>query len=502
MAGPTKPDSDPIPAASDGRRPRIAYLSFSSGEYDSRSLRMARSAVDAGYEVTVYARWHPGLPPIEQHDGYRLVRAPHGWRLIVPGLRGPARRRFARQMAEAARHSATGKRPADRGATPTPEAAGDPAKAAPVRRRSLPKRIVRYPVRRARRAAKAFRRAARRWRRAAWLFPLRPMAWAAALDTIAEPADIWHGMWAGSLPALERLRRRHGGRTIYDSRDVYMLSREFSRLGQPLKSILARIERRWARSADRVLTVNESYADLLARQLGIARPLVVMNCPEAWTPPAPPPDLIREATGVQASTSIALYQGKLMSDRGIEQAMDAILDVPDAVLVLLGFGDWERKLTALVASTPYRGRVFVLPAVPPADLVAWSASADVLVVAIQPSSVNHQFTTPQKLFEAITAGVPVVASDLPGMAAVVNATGVGTLCDPTSPASIAAGIRRLLEPSPAERAALRAHVLRVGHEQYNWGAQLDTLFGLYRELARAIPPTTSPRIASVPRRPA
>ena len=43
------------------------------------------------------------------------------------------------------------------------------------------------------------------------------------------------------------MRRRHGGRTIYDSRDVFMLSREFYALGWPLGPILASIERRWAR---------------------------------------------------------------------------------------------------------------------------------------------------------------------------------------------------------------------------------------------------------------
>ena len=69
-----------------------------------------------------------------------------------------------------------------------------------------------------------------------------------------------------------------------------------------------------------------------------------MNCPEVWTPPEPPPDLIRPATGLPAGTAIVLYQGQLMSERGIEQTMEAILEVPDAVLVLLGFGDWAQKL--------------------------------------------------------------------------------------------------------------------------------------------------------------
>ena len=55
-------------------------------------------------------------------------------------------------------------------------------------------------------------------------------------------------------------------------------------------------------------------------------------------------------------------------------------------------------------------------------------------MAIQPTTLNHRYTTPQKLFESMAAGVPVVASDLPGMASIVRATGAGILCNPTSPA--------------------------------------------------------------------
>jgi glycosyltransferase involved in cell wall biosynthesis len=106
-----------------------------------------------------------------------------------------------------------------------------------------------------------------------------------------------------------------------------------------------------------------------------------------------------------------------------------------------------------------------------------------MVMAIQPTSLNHQLTTPQKLFEAIAAGVPVVASDLPGMASIVTANGLGVLCDPTDPSAIAAGIRRLVDLPPDERAALRARILQVAHDRYAWGAQARTLFDLYAELA-------------------
>ena len=106
-------------------------------------------------------------------------------------------------------------------------------------------------------------------------------------------------------------------------------------------------------------------------------------------------------------------------------------------------------------------------------------------MAIQPTTLNHRYTTPQKLFESMAAGVPVVASDLPGMAPIVQSTGAGVLCDPTSPTSIAAAISSIVSASPEERRALRERALRAAHDRYNWEAQLGTLFDVYRELLPA-----------------
>ena len=314
------------------------------------------------------------------------------------------------------------------------------------------------------------------------MFPLGPRGWAFALESVVEPADIWHGMWAGSLPALSRLRKRYGGRTIYDSRDIFMESRDWARLNRPVRTVLQRLERRWAQRADLVITVNESYARILEQLLEVPRPPVVMNCQPRWTPPDPAPDLIRQALGLGPEVGIALYQGRLQSDRGIEQSMEAILAVPNAVLVLLGFGNWQRKLAQQIAAPPYAGRVYLLPAVPPDQLVAWTASSDVAVMAIQPSSLNHRWTTPQKLFESLAAGTPVVASDLPGMAEIVGPSETGLLADPTSPHDIADKIREIVGAPDARRQALRTHVLEAARERYTWEAQVVTLLKLYREL--------------------
>ena len=435
---------------------------------------MARSAIAAGFEVTMYARWHPGLAPTEERDGYRVIRVPFDWRLAVPILRRPIRWWLRRQMSRRPTGAPGVPRP------PTPDPRPDV---------TVPRRVedrVPASIRPAGRVVVGAGRSVRRRWRVVRMFPLRPLGWAAALDGVAEPADIWHGMWAGSLPALARMRGRFGGRTIYDSRDIYMRSREFEHLGWPLRPTLRWVERRWAQSADRVLTVNDDYADILGPLLGVERPVVVMNCPERWTRPTPAPDHIRDALALPPDVAVVLYQGNLISDRGIEQSMDAILLVPDAVLVLLGFGVWRDRFASLASAPPYLGRVRLLPPVPPESLLAWTASADVTVMAIQPTTLNHRFTTPQKLFESLAAGVPVVAADLPGMARIVERTGAGALCDPTSPASIADAISGVIGASPERRAEWRERALRAAHDTYSWEAQVQGLLEMYDALLPAV----------------
>jgi glycosyltransferase involved in cell wall biosynthesis len=475
---------------------RVAYLSYSSGLYDARTFRMARSAIEAGAEVTVYARWEPGLPLVEQHDGFRLIRAPWVWQLAIPGferLLGKRVRGIPPPGWEQARMNALAPPPAllsgdddtsdEKVADPGPEGARAAGTVDQPRRQQgrsfAPRRLARRFVLRPIRAA---RQAAREPFRLLQKYPVRPIAWARAVERVAEPADIWHGMWAGSLPALDRLGRHFGGRTVYDSRDVYMESRDLATAPRLLRAVMRSFERRWARRADLVISVNQAYAELVSRAFDVPLPPVGMNCPEAWTPPVPPPDLIREALALPGSTAIVLYQGQLISDRGIEQAMDAILEVPGATLVLLGYGPWLNRLQRRSEEPPYAGRVRLLPAVPPADLVPWTASADVVVMPIQPTSLNHRYTTPQKLFESIAAGVPVVASDLPAMAEVVREIDGGALCDPTSPPSIAAAIREVIEVDDATRAARRERILAAAHARYNWAAQVDVLHAAYREL--------------------
>ena len=459
---------------------------------------MATSAIEAGYDVVVYARWEPGSPLESEGDGYRIIRVPALAMLAIPGMRGRALRRIARIRASSgsgdfvepsisrARFSfgrqLRGLITAIRQRPPRP-----------LRGSATLRGLLRDAEFAGRRIARVYHRITRiyqrrtrpidKLRRRLILFPVRPIGWARALELSAVPADVWHGMWAGSLPALHALRRRHGGRAIYDSRDIYMRSRGFEQMAPTLRRLLAWLERRWARKADAVITVNDAYARLLAKQFDISPLPIVRNTPRRFAVPEPRPNKLRELLELPPDQRIVLYQGALMTERGVEEGMDAILQVPDAVLVLMGYGGLREKMIELTSAAPYAGKVRVIDPVPPAELLTWTASADVMLMAIQPTTLNHWHTTPNKLWEAIAAGVPVVASDLAGMGEVVREVGCGVLVDGTDPAAIAAGIRRILDASPEEWLAMSTRAQQAAAQKYNWEAQVDTLLDLYAQLA-------------------
>jgi glycosyltransferase involved in cell wall biosynthesis len=436
----------------------------STGEFDSRTYRIATTCLARGHRVTVLARWKPGLPrDASDPTGYRIVRVEAS---TIDGLPFPGLVRWTRDLVRRSRRRplegppATPARTATRSETShevgpagTGAAATSAAAWAPqgLLSRGLAKLAIPLTMRSHRRRARG-------------------------LDP---GGDLYHGMAYMGIPVALDLARRHRAAVVYDARDIYLEARNLARMRGPVRWWLARAERGWARAAGRVVTVNRAYADVMSARWGVD-PLVVMNCSYRYDPPDPPEHRFHGRLGLEPGTRVVLYHGGLVPERGIEELIAAIELVPDATLVLMGYGASEDEYRRRAATTG--GRVRLMPAVPPAELHDWVASADVVAMPIQPTTLNHDLTTPNKLFEAIAAGVPVVASDLPGMAAIVGAVGAGVLVDPTDAASVAAGIRSLLDEPAEARTRRRARILAAAHDRYNWEVEADRLLAQYGRL--------------------
>jgi glycosyltransferase involved in cell wall biosynthesis len=266
-----------------------------------------------------------------------------------------------------------------------------------------------------------------------------------------------------------------------------MESNNILSIPKPVLWWLARRERRWARAADGVTAVNDAFADWAQQHWDLpVRPTVVPNYPEPQPEPTGPvPDLVRQATGLPASTRILLFWGRLGPYVGLDQAAEAMLAIPDTALVLLGFGrGWEASV-ARDADPRYAGRHFTLPAVHPDELPAWVASADVAMNALPPISFSQRFTFLNKFFEAMTGGLPMVLGpDLPTMEAVLTKEDLGRVAASMDPADIAGAVRDILERSPEERDAWRARIRATARERYAW----PIAAAAYQQLVRTLRP--------------
>jgi glycosyltransferase involved in cell wall biosynthesis len=211
-------------------------------------------------------------------------------------------------------------------------------------------------------------------------------------------------------------------------------------------------------------------------------PVIVMNCSYRFSSPAPQPRRFHERLGLAPETRVVLYQGGFSVGRGVEQLMAAIRQVPGAVLVVMGYGALEADFRTAAERPEHEGRVHVLPAVPPTELLEWVASADVVGVLFQHDTLNNYLSTPNKFLEAMAAGVPTVCSDHPGMGPIARETGCGIPVDPADVDAVAAAIRTIVDAPPEERSAMRARALAAAHDTYNWETQVQALLQEYGRL--------------------
>jgi glycosyltransferase involved in cell wall biosynthesis len=425
------------------RRRAVVLVGNPAAPY-SRGLRIARALSGAGYEVEIAAVAAAGLPDRET-DGQIVIRryAPSGpYRSMAASYPEPA---------TGARRSAGG--------------------------RSRLRSLARAPLV----GAAALRR---------WLFwPHTVRGWWATLARELGPADLYHA--CGSLtiaPALAaRGRDREAGRTsvaIYDVIDIVAESNNVRGFPGPARTRVASRESGWARASDAITVVNDALADRFMRMVGLAeRPTVVPNYPEPWDPPAGRPDLIRAALGLPVTTRIVLFQGRLGPDLGLPESAEAVLRVPDTVLVLIGFGRWYERSRARDDEPRFKGRHFTLPAVHPDELAAWTASADVTLVPLPPISFNQRNALPNKFLEAIVAGTPIVLGPgLPPMEVLLREHDLGRVAASLAPVDLAAAIAGILDRPAAQATADRARVMALAADRFTWPIAAAAYRGLVRRL--------------------
>ena len=174
-----------------------------------------------------------------------------------------------------------------------------------------------------------------------------------------------------------------------------------------------------------VFTVNDSIASIYKAMYNVDVK-VVRNLPFRTTLKSSP--VSRAQLGLPTDKKIFLFQGAGINvDRGAEEAIEAISGVDNAVLLFIGGGDVIDDLKKNVQVFNIQHKVFFLPKQPMEVLYQYTSLADFGLTLDKDSNLNYRYSLPNKLFDYIQAGLPVLASDLPEVRKIIEQYDIGKI---------------------------------------------------------------------------
>ena len=200
---------------------------------------------------------------------------------------------------------------------------------------------------------------------------------------------------------------------------------------------------------DELIVVSRLIGEWYKNKYKLPNATVIRNVPHFY-PYSTKPNIIREMFGITAGQLIFIYQGILTKSRGVHIIIDAFLNVkPEQHIVFLGMGDMAEEIKAIAAK---HLNVHFIPAVPPAEIRNYTASADVGIALIQNSCLSYYYCSPNKVFEYLMHGIPQIISDFPEMAETIDGGACGWLISPEKE-NLVSLLQQLNRASVAEKTA-------------------------------------------------
>lgn len=282
------------------------------------------------------------------------------------------------------------------------------------------------------------------------------------------------------LPAA-LVRRRLGFRLVYDSREFY------TELPTIRGRALVREFWRWAEGyglarADASLAVGPRIARALAARYECDLPAVVRNTPARDDRPAPTDG--ERAAGLapfmhwRPGSRVLVYQGGFWPGYDLGPVMAAVSARPDWRFLALGDGPGLEHHRAVAASLPGASRLALPGKVPAALLPDLTRLAHAGVIPVPDLGLSYRYLLPNKLFEYLQAGLPVVASPLPELVSVLGPGRLGLCADPGSARALGQALDTLAGP---DWRASRDPEFRAARERWCWEVEQQAFleaFGL------------------------
>lgn len=286
--------------------------------------------------------------------------------------------------------------------------------------------------------------------------------WKALRKVVARSdADVIHAHDLDTLPGCRSARAP----VVYDSHEDFPALMR-SELGPVIGHQFARLERNLSTNVTATIAANPAIGRQLAQQ-GFPEPTLVLNAKEPWTGPRaePEPNQALEA----------LYIGGLTAKRGIEHIMAAA--TPKVHVTVAGYGKprYESRIRKMDQSLDHAQFIGTLPAT---QVLERTAAAHVVLAPMDPKHPNNRIGTPNKFYEALATGRPLVTTKGTDLGDEVERLGMG-LAAPHSAGGYRDALRRLDSESWREMSAAADAALQDGRD---WATQQTRLLSLYDRL--------------------
>lgn len=298
-----------------------------------------------------------------------------------------------------------------------------------------------------------------------------------------EQFDIIHchdlnTLWQGYL--FKKTLCPHA-KLIYDSHELFNEMAGRNKLDKRAGYI---VEGKLIRKIDCLISVNDHMINFFNKRYNNSPSFVVQNIPIYSEE-----NIVNEGIGrnyfqstfnLDKEDIILLYQGGINPHRGIEECILSLKHLPrNFKLILLGEGRIIKDLENVIISEGLQDRVFFHPQVPSKEVLWYTNQANIGLVMYRNTSLNNFYSTPNKVFEYLQAGIPTVASDHPGKSYIVEEYQTG-ICTKEDPQSIAHAIIKVSEKYDF----YKDNCLAIRGE-FTWENEKKSLTSLYTHLIRS-----------------
>lgn len=271
---------------------------------------------------------------------------------------------------------------------------------------------------------------------------------------------------------------------VYDSHEYFTEVPEL--IGRPhVKKVWQWLERKMVPHIKHAYTVCGSIATIYTEKYGTEFK-VVRNLPVAargnFRGAADSDPLLKvvgnsPAAAESNAVKIVLYQGAINIGRGLEQAVLAMKYLENVKLIVAGDGDIKPRLEELVEKENLQNKVGFTGRLAIDDLAKLTPQADLGLSIEEDLGLNYRFALPNKLFDYIQAQVPVLVSNLPEMAAIVNRYQIGEITDTLDPEILAGKIKMAI--SDVSKRKIWAENLKIAARDLTWENEKKVLEEIY-----------------------